>query len=71
MVVDNDAAAAELGALKQRLSSAWSRRPTLETIHEEYYLSSNAQNLVWYTRSKSCISIPDIKSCAKSIGDIE
>jgi hypothetical protein len=42
MVVDDDAAAAELGALKHRLSSARSRRPTLETIHEEYYLSSRA-----------------------------
>ncbi|KAJ1263980.1 hypothetical protein BS78_09G228100 [Paspalum vaginatum] len=39
MVVD-DAAAAELGALKHRLSSARSRRPALETIQEENYMSS-------------------------------
>uniref|UniRef100_A0ACD5TE28 Uncharacterized protein n=1 Tax=Avena sativa TaxID=4498 RepID=A0ACD5TE28_AVESA len=35
----DDAVAAEIGVLKHRLSSARSRRPTLETIHEENYLS--------------------------------
>ncbi|CAN6332093.1 unnamed protein product [Urochloa humidicola] len=38
----DDAAAAELGALKHRLSNARSRRPTLETIQEENYLFSRA-----------------------------
>ncbi|CAN6327362.1 unnamed protein product [Urochloa humidicola] len=42
MVVDDAAAAAELGALKHRLSNARSRRPTLETIQEENYLFSRA-----------------------------
>jgi len=42
MEVDG-AAAAELGALKHRLSNARARRrPTLETIEEEHYLSSRA-----------------------------
>ena len=42
MEVDG-AAAAELGALKHRLSNARARRrPTLETIEEENYLSSRA-----------------------------
>ncbi|KAM0870597.1 hypothetical protein ACQ4PT_039916 [Festuca glaucescens] len=36
-IVD-DAVAAEIGVLKHRLSSARSRRPTLETIHEENYM---------------------------------
>uniref|UniRef100_A0ACD5T7M9 Uncharacterized protein n=1 Tax=Avena sativa TaxID=4498 RepID=A0ACD5T7M9_AVESA len=35
----DDAVAAEIGVLKHRLSCARSRRPTLETIHEENYLS--------------------------------
>ena len=35
----DDAVAAEIGMLKHRLSNARSRRPTLETIHEENYLS--------------------------------
>ncbi|XP_062181361.1 uncharacterized protein LOC133885643 [Phragmites australis] len=35
----DDAAAAEIGVLKHRLSNARSRRTTLETIHEENYLS--------------------------------
>jgi hypothetical protein len=34
----DDAVAAEIGVLKHRLSSARSRRPTLETIHEENYM---------------------------------
>lgn len=38
----DDAAAAEIGVLKHRLSNARSRRPTLETIQEENYLSSRA-----------------------------
>ncbi|CAN6336879.1 unnamed protein product [Urochloa humidicola] len=38
----DDAAAAELGALKHRLSNARSRRPTLETIQEENHLFSRA-----------------------------
>ncbi|RLN28853.1 hypothetical protein C2845_PM05G29050 [Panicum miliaceum] len=41
MEVD-DAAAAEVGALKHRLSNARARRPTLETIQEENYLSPRA-----------------------------
>jgi hypothetical protein len=41
MEVD-DAAAAEVGALKHRLGNARARRPTLETIQEENYLSSRA-----------------------------
>ncbi|CAM0954044.1 unnamed protein product [Alopecurus aequalis] len=35
----DDAVAAEIGVLKHRLSSARSRRPTLETIQEENYQS--------------------------------
>ncbi|OEL27310.1 hypothetical protein BAE44_0011670 [Dichanthelium oligosanthes] len=38
----DDAAAAELGVLKHRLSTARLRRPTLETIQEENYLLSRA-----------------------------
>lgn len=34
----DDAVAAEIGVLKHRLSSARSRRPNLETIHEENHL---------------------------------
>ncbi|KAK3134896.1 hypothetical protein QOZ80_5BG0412130 [Eleusine coracana subsp. coracana] len=36
----DDAAAAEIGVLKHRLSNARSRRPTLDTIQEENYLLS-------------------------------
>ncbi|KAL6609522.1 hypothetical protein ACP70R_039491 [Stipagrostis hirtigluma subsp. patula] len=42
MADDDDAAAAEIGVLKHRLSSARSRRPALETIQEENYISSRA-----------------------------
>ncbi|KAK3138070.1 hypothetical protein QOZ80_5AG0364020 [Eleusine coracana subsp. coracana] len=38
----DDAAAAEIGVLKHRLSNARSRRPTLDTIQEENHLSSRA-----------------------------
>jgi hypothetical protein len=41
MVVD-DAAAAEIGVLKHVLSNARSRKPTLDTIEEENYMSSRA-----------------------------
>lgn len=40
IVDDDDAAAAEIGVMKHRASNARSRRPTLETIEEENYLSS-------------------------------
>ena len=36
----DDAAAAEICELKHWASNAWSRRPTLETIEEENYMSS-------------------------------
>jgi hypothetical protein len=38
----DDAAAAEIGVLKYRLSSSRSRKPTLDTIQEENYMSSRA-----------------------------
>ncbi|XP_051208137.1 uncharacterized protein [Lolium perenne] len=42
MAVDDEAAAAEIGELKQRISCGRSsrRRPTLETIHEESYAAA-------------------------------
>ncbi|KAL6848977.1 hypothetical protein ACP4OV_021560 [Aristida adscensionis] len=41
-MVDDDAAATEISVMKHRLSSARSRRPALETIQEENYVSSRA-----------------------------
>ncbi|XP_010231055.1 uncharacterized protein LOC100845581 isoform X1 [Brachypodium distachyon] len=38
----DDAVAAEIGVLKHRLSSTRSRRPALETIHEENHLISRS-----------------------------
>uniref|UniRef100_A0A0E0DUJ7 Uncharacterized protein n=1 Tax=Oryza meridionalis TaxID=40149 RepID=A0A0E0DUJ7_9ORYZ len=38
-MVDDEAVAADMNVYKHRLSSARSRRPTLETIQEENYLS--------------------------------
>ncbi|KAF0926268.1 hypothetical protein E2562_022095 [Oryza meyeriana var. granulata] len=40
-MVDDEAAAADMSVFKHRLSSARSRRPTLETIQEENYISRN------------------------------
>ncbi|XP_040380468.1 uncharacterized protein LOC102699870 [Oryza brachyantha] len=40
-LVDDEAVAADMNVFKHRLSSARSRRPTLETIEEENYISRN------------------------------
>ncbi|EEC79660.1 hypothetical protein EE612_031048 [Oryza sativa] len=40
-MVDDEAVAADMNVYKHRLSSARSRRPTLETIQEENYMSTN------------------------------
>uniref|UniRef100_A0A0D9WJG9 DUF4228 domain-containing protein n=1 Tax=Leersia perrieri TaxID=77586 RepID=A0A0D9WJG9_9ORYZ len=41
MVGEDEAAAVDMSVFKHRLSSARSRRPTLETIQEENYMSRN------------------------------
>ncbi|EEE64622.1 hypothetical protein OsJ_19474 [Oryza sativa Japonica Group] len=40
-MVDDEAVAADMNVYKHRLSSERSRRPTLETIQEENYMSTN------------------------------